>query len=124
METNLNTSSNDKNEKEIDLKEIFDVLFNGKVIIGAITALFSIVAVIYSLLLPNVYQSKAILSPVGDMNNSGISSVMKSVGGLASLAGVNTSPSNNANNAIKALEKLNTLSFSKKILCLIFFCQI
>ena len=93
-------------------------------IIGAITALFSIVAVIYSLLLPNVYQSKAILSPVGDMNNSGISSVMKSVGGLASLAGVNTSPSNNANNAIKALEKLNTLSFSKKILCLIFFCQL
>ncbi|MBD75006.1 MAG: chain length determinant protein [Rickettsiales bacterium] len=111
METNLNTNHNDRNEKEIDLKEIFDVLFNGKVIIGAITALFSIVAIIYSLLLPNVYQSKAILSPVGDINNSGISSVMKSVGGLASLAGVNTSPSNNANNAIKALEKLNTLSF-------------
>ena len=65
METNLNTNVNDKNEKEIDLKEIFGVLFDGKLLILGITSAFSIAAVIYSLLLPNVYQSKTILSPVG-----------------------------------------------------------
>ena len=68
-------------------------------------------AVIYSLALPNIYQSKTILSPVGPSNASGVSSVMKSVGGLASLAGVNMSSNNEGNNAMKALEKLNTLSF-------------
>tara|TARA_X000001036_G_C20615970_1_gene780961 strand:+ start:247 stop:1197 length:951 start_codon:yes stop_codon:yes gene_type:complete len=111
METNLNTIVDDRNEKEIDLNEIFNVLFNGKLIIAAIISAFSIIAIIYSLLLPNVYQSKAILSPVGETNASGISSVMKSVGGLASLAGVNASQSSKGSNAIKALEKLNTLSF-------------
>ena len=111
METNLNSNIIDRNEKEIDLKEIIDVIFNGKKIIIAITAVFSILAVIYSLALPNIYQSKTILSPVGPSNASGVSSVMKSVGGLASLAGVNMSSNNEGNNAMKALEKLNTLSF-------------
>ena len=111
METNLNSNIIDRNEKEMDLKEIIDVIFNGKKIIIAITAVFSILAVIYSLALPNIYQSKTILSPVGPSNASGVSSVMKSVGGLASLAGVNMSSNNEGNNAMKALEKLNTLSF-------------
>ena len=111
METNLNTNVNDKNEKEIDLKEIFGVLFDGKLLILGITSAFSIAAVIYSLLLPNVYQSKTILSPVGESNMGGASSVLKSVGGIASLAGVNMSTNNTSTNAIKALEKLNTLSF-------------
>tara|TARA_Y100001970_G_C14250609_1_gene871545 strand:+ start:463 stop:1422 length:960 start_codon:yes stop_codon:yes gene_type:complete len=114
METNLNNSIADKNEKEIDLKEIFGVLFDGKWLIIAITSAFSIAAVIYSLLLPNVYQSKTILSPVGDSNMGGASSVLKSVGGIASLAGVNMSSNNTSTNAIKALEKLNTLSFFEK----------
>ena len=47
------------------------------------------------------------------MNNSGISSVMKSVGGLASLAGVNTSPVI-MQIMLKGIRKLNTLSFFRK----------
>ena len=65
METN-NNNFVDKNEKEIDLKELFTVLWGGKWLIVSVTSIFSIIAIIYSLSLPNVYQSRAILSPVGD----------------------------------------------------------
>ena len=110
METN-NNNFVDKNEKEIDLKELFTVLWGGKWLIVSVTSLFSIIAIIYSLSLPNVYQSRAILSPVGDSGGGGLNQVMKNYGGLASLAGVNLSSADASSNSVKALEKLNTLSF-------------
>jgi len=111
METNHNINSLDKNEREIDLSELFTLLWDGKWLVVNITAIFSIVAIIYSLSLPNIYQSKAILSPVGDNGGGGLGQVMKNYGGLASLAGVNLSSTDAATNSVKALEKLNTLSF-------------
>ena len=110
METN-NNNFVDKNEKEIDLKELFTVLWGGKWLIVSVTSIFSIIAIIYSLSLPNVYQSRAILSPVGDSGGGGLNQVMKNYGGLASLAGVNLSSTDASSNSVKALEKLNTLSF-------------
>ena len=53
METN-NNNFVDKNEKEIDLKELFTVLWGGKWLIVSVTSIFSIIAIIYSLSLPNV----------------------------------------------------------------------
>ncbi len=111
METNQSNNSLDKNEREIDLSELFSVLWMGKWIIGSVTLLFSVSAIIYSLSLPNIYQSSALLSPVGDSGSSGLSQVMKNYGGLASLAGVNLSTTDSANNSVKAIQKLNTLSF-------------
>ena len=110
METN-NNNFVDKNEKEIDLKELFTVLWGGKWLIVSVTSIFSIIAIIYSLSLPNVYQSRAILSPVGDSGGGGLNQVMKNYGGLASLAGVNLASADASSNSVKALEKLNTLSF-------------
>ena len=74
METN-NNNFVDKNEKEIDLKELFTVLWGGKWLIVSVTSIFSIIAIIYSLSLPNVYQSRAILSPVGDSGGGGLNQV-------------------------------------------------
>ena len=48
METN-NNNFVDKNEKEIDLKELFTVLWGGKWLIVSVTSIFSIIAIIYSL---------------------------------------------------------------------------
>ena len=110
METN-NNNFVDKNEKEIDLKELFTVLWGGKWLIVSVTSIFSIIAIIYSLSLPNVYQSRAILSPVGDSGGGDLNQVMKNYGGLASLAGVNLASADASSNSVKALEKLNTLSF-------------
>ena len=112
METNINNNTHDKNEKEIDLGELFSVLWSGKWIIVASISLFSIVAVIYSLSLPNIYQSKAILSPV-ESSGGTMNQVMKNMGGLASLAGVDLSSGDSGSNTVKSLEKLNTLSFFK-----------
>ena len=81
-----------------------------KWLVVGITTIFSIAAVIYSPSLPNVYQSRALLSPVGDSGGGGLSQVMKNYGGLASLAGVNLSSTDAGSNSVKALEKLNTLS--------------
>ena len=114
METYQKVNSSDMNESEVDLRELFQIIWQGKFLVIAVTSFFSIAAVIYSLSLPNIYQSKAILSPVGESGASGLNQVMKNYSGLASFAGVNLSPSDNATNAIKAIEKLKTLSFFEK----------
>ena len=50
-------------DDEIDLREIFYILMQGKWVILSLTSFVSIIGVIYSLLLPNIYESKALLVP-------------------------------------------------------------
>ena len=107
MNNNPPANNNSFSDDEIDIRQLLKVIWDGKIIIVAITSFFSIVAVIYSLSLPNIYQSKALLSPVGD---EGSSSQMSNLGGLASLAGFEVSSQGGGNSA-KAMEKLRTLSF-------------
>ena len=108
----MNSSQTENNitfsDDEIDVRELFKVIWNDKKIVIAITSFFSLAAVIYSLLLPNIYESKALLSPVGEQVSSNQS--MKNLGGLASLAGIDISNQGGGNSA-KAIEKLGTLSF-------------
>ena len=68
-------------DDEIDLRELFHVLVKGKWMIVSITTFVSILGVIYSLLLPNIYESKAILVPVNPSSN--ISGAMRGYGNLA-----------------------------------------
>lgn len=110
MENNLKTNPLN-NDDEIDLIHLLKVLWKGKRLIIALTTFSSITAVIFSLSLPDIYESKALLSPVG--SESGSSKSMNNIGGLASqLAGINLSTSFGGNSA-KALEKVGTLSFFK-----------
>ena len=55
-EEHRNKHSNNFDD-EIDLRELFYVLLEGKWIIVSLTAFVSIVGVIYSLLLPNIYMN-------------------------------------------------------------------
>ena len=64
------TENNTFSDDEIDLRQLFKVIWDDKKIIIAITSFFSLAAVIYSLLLPNIYESKALLSPVGEQVSS------------------------------------------------------
>jgi uncharacterized protein involved in exopolysaccharide biosynthesis len=96
-------------DSEIDFNEILSVLWKGKWQIVATTTLLIIIAFTYSFSLPNIYQSKALLSPVGEQNS--MNSAMKSYGGIASLAGINLPSQASGSNSIKALDKLKSLSF-------------
>ena len=80
QESHSNKHSNDFDD-EIDLRELFYVLLEGKWIIVSLTAFASIIGVMYSLFLPNIYESKATLVPVN--SSSGISGAL---GGYSSLA--------------------------------------
>ena len=96
-------------EDEIDLQEIFYVLLEGKRIIISLTAFVSIIGVIYSLLLPNIYESKTMLVPVN--SSSGISSAFGGYNGLAGLAGISLPSGGDEGNSAKAIQKISSLSF-------------
>lgn len=75
-------------DEEIDLRELFGILWAGKKKIIAITAIFAVVSVIYSMSIPNQYKATALLAPA-QSDDGGLSGTLGQLGGLASLAGVN-----------------------------------
>ncbi|MDB2692637.1 Wzz/FepE/Etk N-terminal domain-containing protein [Luminiphilus sp.] len=82
-----NASGAHQYDDEIDLKELFGVLWVGKVLIVAITAVFAIGSVLVALSIPNQYKATALLAPA-QADGGGLSSALGQLGGLASLAGV------------------------------------
>lgn len=75
-------------EDEIDLREIWDVFWGGKLWILGITFLFAIGSVVYVLSLPNQYKSEVVLAPAQE-KNGGMGSLAAQYGGLAAMAGIN-----------------------------------
>ncbi|SUI48615.1 Wzz/FepE/Etk N-terminal domain-containing protein [Shewanella baltica] len=76
-------------DDEIDLRELFSVIWQGKWLIIAITAVFAIGSVALALYLPNIYKSEALLAPAAEEQTGGLGALASQFGGLASLAGVN-----------------------------------
>jgi uncharacterized protein involved in exopolysaccharide biosynthesis len=74
-------------DDEIDLKELFMVLWGGKWLISAVTGFAAAISVVVALSLPNIYTASALLAPA-ESSGGGLSGLMKQYGGLASLAGV------------------------------------
>ena len=108
QETYTSKRRNDFDD-EIGLLELFYVLLEGKWIIVSVTSFVSIIGVIYSLLLPNIYESKALLVPI-----NASSSISRSLGGyssLAGLAGISLPSGGNEGNSVKAIQKISSLSF-------------
>ena len=104
-----NNDIHENSSKSVDLNELLTVIWKGKSIVISTTLLFAISAVIFSLFLPNIYKSSALLSPVGE--ESGVDNSMKSLGGIASLAGIDLQSKGSSTNATKALDKIKSLSF-------------
>ncbi|WP_156316951.1 Wzz/FepE/Etk N-terminal domain-containing protein [Marinagarivorans algicola] len=71
---------------EIDLRELFGVLWEGKWWIIAITFLFAVAGVVYALSLPNMYKSEGIYAPAQKESTGG--GMAGQFGGLAAMAGV------------------------------------
>jgi len=70
---------------EIDLRELFMILWKGKWWIIGITFLFAVAGVFYALSLPNMYKSEGIYAPAQKQGGTALGGQL---GGLASLAGV------------------------------------
>jgi uncharacterized protein involved in exopolysaccharide biosynthesis len=79
--------SPDQYDDEIDLRELFGVLWAGKIKIIAISAIFAVASVFYALSVPNQYTATALLAPAQSAGG-GLSGSMAGLSGLASLAGV------------------------------------
>lgn len=76
-----------EHDDDIDLRELFGVLWSGKINIIIITAIFAVGSVFYALSVPNQYKATALLAPA-QSDGGGLSSALGQLGGLASLAGV------------------------------------
>lgn len=95
-------------DDEIDLRQLFGILWSGKWLIIAIIFLFAVGGVVYALSQPNIYQSTVLMAPANE--DSGMGGVSGQLGGLASLAGI--SLGNRASNqTVIAKEVLRSRAF-------------
>jgi uncharacterized protein involved in exopolysaccharide biosynthesis len=96
-------------DDEIDLRELFSVLWAGKILIVAITAVFALVSVGYALSLANQYKASAVVSPA-QSGGSSLGAMAGQLGGLASLAGINIG-SGESNETQEAMEIMQSWGF-------------
>jgi len=97
-------------DDEIDLRELFRVLWAGKWLIGGITFAAAMISVAVALMGPNIYRAEALLAPNDQQGTGGLSALAGQYGGLASLAGINVG-SGSADNTALGLEILSSRKF-------------
>lgn len=96
-------------DNEIDLLELFKILWAGKWLIIAITAVFAFGSVLFALKQPNIYVAEAKLVPTKE-SQGGMAALGGQLGGLASLAGINM-PRGQVDNSQLALEIIKSRTF-------------
>ena len=99
---------NNNYDDEVDLRELFHVLWDKIFYIGAITSIFSLISIIYALMLPNIYQSQAVMMPMEA--NQGMSGMLGQYSGMASLAGISL-PSESGSKAQEAIARIESFEF-------------
>ena len=110
MSSNDFPRENKKNDDEIDIKELFLVLWNAKKIIILVTSLFALGSIYYALSLTNHYKSVALLNIAGQEN---VSNSFSGLGGLASKA---LSLPANGDKSTLAMEIIQSRAFLKHLL--------
>ncbi|ABV86723.1 Wzz/FepE/Etk N-terminal domain-containing protein [Shewanella pealeana] len=103
-------------EDEIDLRELFSVIWQGKWLIIAITAIFAIGSVIFALMQPNTYKSEALLAPASEEQGGGLSALAGQFGGLASMAGINLGGGGGVDKTQMAIEVMKSRQFASQFI--------
>ena len=93
-------------EDEIDLRELWNVIWSGKWTIVAVTFLFAVASVTYAVLQPNLYKAEVLLAP-----SSGDGNKMGQMAGLAAMAGISVGGGGEAGKSQLALATLTTRDF-------------
>lgn len=77
-------------EDEIDLSELWNILWKGKWFIIGFTLICAIASIFYSLSLSNIYKAEVLMAPVNEEGGQGgISALAAQYGDLAAMAGIN-----------------------------------
>lgn len=97
-------------DDEIDLKELFMVLWGGRLLISVVTGLAAAISIIVALSLPNIYTASALLAPAGS-SGGGLPGVMKQYGGLAGLAGMSLSTGEEGSRAQLGMQLMKSRAF-------------
>jgi uncharacterized protein involved in exopolysaccharide biosynthesis len=105
--------ANQAQDDEIDLRELFAVIWQGKWLIIAITAVFAIGSVIFAINQPNIYKSEALLAPAdSEQSGGGLGALAGQFGGLASMAGINLSGGGGVDKTQMAIEVMKSRQFT------------
>lgn len=93
---------------EIDLIELYYVLWQKKFLIATTASIFFLISVIYALMLPNIYRSVAFLAPVEEQSQ--MSGILGEYSGMANLAGI-ALPSSSATKSQEAIARIQSFNF-------------
>ncbi|MCP3873884.1 MAG: hypothetical protein GY699_12090 [Desulfobacteraceae bacterium] len=112
-------------EDEINLLDLWRVIWGSKWLIMSITVLCTGIAVTAALLMTPIYRSEVLMAPVTDEQSSRLSSMAGQFGGLAALAGINIGGDSGSKDEAIALLKSRALTeqFIKdeKLLTVLFY---
>ena len=92
----------------IDIKNIFKLIFEKKVLLSTLTIFFALLSFVYSLFLPNIYQSKSIL--VSAFSQNSILASSSNFSAVADMAGFKF-PAENNNKTKEAIERIKSYHF-------------
>ena len=98
---------------DINLYELFFALWKRKFFIIFITFLSGLLTIQYSLSLPNIYTSTALLSPASQQDSAG--GMLSRYSGMASIAGISL-PSSSANKSTEAIARISSFDFFNKFI--------
>ena len=94
-------------EDEIDLVELWQTIWKHRKFVVAFTGFITVLAIIISLLMTNIYKSSAVILPTQQGGEKG-SSILSNFGGIASMVGINL-PISSGSQDIMALLKSDSL---------------
>ncbi|QYJ85018.1 LPS O-antigen length regulator [Shewanella mesophila] len=100
-----------KQEIEIDIKDLLTSLWRQKFLIIIITTIFAVTSVLFALSLPNLYKAEVLLAPA--LEDSQMSGALNQLGGIAAMAGINVGGKLGASRVDLALETLKSRKFTQ-----------
>jgi uncharacterized protein involved in exopolysaccharide biosynthesis len=113
QDANFPSTNQMESSDEIDLRELFSVIWQGKYLIIAITAVFAIGSVLFALSQPNIYKSEALLAPAdAEQAGGGLAALAGQFGGLASMAGINLGGGGGDDKTQLAIEVIKSRQFT------------
>ena len=106
-----------RENREIELADLFKAMYSGKWIIIAFTSFVSLASVAIVLNMPNIYRAEIVVSPATSSGSAGLAGMASQLGGLASITGISLGggDSDNTNIALATLRSRQLLtSFIRK----------